>query len=215
MFMSEHAATLFDALPHLQGPKLDGRRASSLVIDAMNRYSEPWRHHHVVAHLSDVVGFLLENVEELENPRRTLWAGIDHDIVYVPQAIIPGANEELSAQLNEKRLISFLPAEEVESMGRFIRTTADHEWDGEDNDLAYLLDADLKMILGAPEEEFDRYDINISHEYAFVPPHDYVTARKRILRNFYDQDRLFITDVAHQQFEDQAKANLDRRLSQF
>lgn len=213
--MSETVTPLFDALPHLTGHGLDFTRANRLTLEAIDRYNEPWRRHHNIPHLNDVVGFLMDHLEVLEKPRRTLWAGVDHDIVYVPWVAAPGVNEELSAQLNRQRLAPFLPTEEVASMGSFIRKTADHEWDGADNDLAYLLDADLK-ILGAPEEEFDQYDNNIWEEFKdFVPKDVYDAGRKGILQGFYDQDRLFITDIAYKLYEDQAKANLERRLSQF
>ncbi len=214
--MAEQLQPLINAEPYLQGPDMSATRAGSLVLDAMERYSEPWRRHHVVDHMCDVIGFLLENVDELDNPRRTLWAAIDHDIVYVPEAsLAPGANERRSAQLNQQRLDGLLPTEEVDSSGAYIIATADHSWDGQDMDLAYLLDADLK-ILGAPEDEFDKFDDNIWEEYKEIVDLDtYNTNREGILRGFYDKKRLFITDAAHKQFEDQAKANLERRLSRF
>ena len=205
--------TLIDRLlPHLTSPELDEQKATELYMDAANRYNEPWRHYHTARHLAEVANYLLDTIDSLHNPRATLWAAVDHDIVYVPQAS-SGANEELSAQLSEQRLDGLLPEDEIATIGSYIRHTADHSWDSQDTDLALLLDADLK-ILGAEPSVFDEYDKNIGLEYSHFDPVQYKLGRAGVLQTFYDKDRLFLTDTAHTQFEAKAKENLKRKISE-
>jgi predicted metal-dependent HD superfamily phosphohydrolase len=193
-------------------PQLSEVVAQEFLIVIGERYSEPWRFYHTARHLGDVVGFLVENVAQLRNPRATLWAAFGHDEIYIPQAPV-GVNEELSAQLSEARYVRRLPKKEIRLVGSYIRSTANHARDGEDKDLAFFLDADLK-ILGAPAEEFDEYDANIRSEYSFVPTEVYKNARTHALKNFYDQNRLFVTDTAYELYELTAKSNLERKLDE-
>ena len=212
--------TILDhTVPHLAAPHLKPPTARHIAGSLAERYQEPWRRHHTVSHLGDVVGFLLENIADLKNPRATLWTAIGHDSIYIPQLEVgnSGLNEELSARVTETPLAGRLPNEpdeEARQVGSHIRASATHKWDGEDTDLAYFLDGDLK-ILGAVPDEFEAYDEHIREEFWFVEQTIYDAERKRILRGLYDRERLFITDVAHRLFEEQAKTNLENRLIRF
>jgi predicted metal-dependent HD superfamily phosphohydrolase len=199
------------AVSFLTGPRLSTATAERIVQSVVDRYSEPWRSYHTVRHLGDVIEFLVENVQLLRDPRITLWAALGHDEVYVPQAPA-GVNEELSARLSEARLQKVLPLRAA-LVGSYIRRTAGHDGAGDDTDLALLLDADLK-ILGAPETEFDEYDANIAKEFSFVPPEFYAPARAKILRSFCDQPRIYVTDIAFEQFEANARRNLERKIEE-
>lgn len=174
------------------------------------RYDEPWRHYHTNKHLDDVIDYLLDNRERLNNPRIALWAALGHDAIYFSQ-MPSGVNEELSAQLIEKLLQPYLPQQEVGEVGRYIRATANHDCDRSDLDLALFLDADMK-ILGASELEFDEYSENIAKEYKNYNPEEYRIGRLAVLRSFEAKDRLFISDVAHDQFEKKAKENIARSI---
>ncbi len=198
--------------PYLVSPRLTVAQLEHEVDDVVRRYSEPWRHYHVVTHMGDVVQFLVENASKLRHPRPTIWAGLEHDEIYVPQAP-SGVNEDLSAQAAEARATRFMSANDVARVIKGVQATTKHQWDGEDTDVAYLLDADLK-ILGAAPEVFDEYDHNIGLEYSFVPKEIYAPAREKVLRHFYGQDRLFVTDTGYEQFEEAAKANLERKLDE-
>jgi predicted metal-dependent HD superfamily phosphohydrolase len=199
------------AISFLIGPRLSTATTERIVQSVVDRYSEPWRAYHTVRHLGDVIEFLVENVRLLRDPRATLWAALGHDEVYVPQAPA-GVNEELSAQLSEARLQKALP-QQAALVGSYIRRTAGHDGAGDDPDLALLLDADLK-ILGAPEAEFDEYDASIAKEFSFVPPEFYAPARAKILRSFYEQPRIYVTAIAYEQFEENARRNLARKIEQ-
>jgi predicted metal-dependent HD superfamily phosphohydrolase len=196
--------------PYLLSAHVDWQIMNEQVDAIFDRYSEPWRHYHVPKHLGDMLTYLVENAVSLKHPRTTIWAALGHDEIYVPQAP-KGVNEELSAQLSEARLERYIPTEQIKKVGAYIRATATHEWDGEDTDLAFLLDADMK-ILGSSAADFDEYNANIAKEFSFVDTKSYYQGRTEVLKSFFFKPRLFITDTAYEEFELQAKANLERTL---
>ena len=71
-----------------------------------------------------------------------------------------------------------------------------------------MVDADLS-ILGAPPDEFDRYEGQIRREYAFVPEAEWRERRPRILRRFLDRPRIFETPE-FARLEAPARSNLSR-----
>lgn len=210
--MSQLAALMEQSGPYLVGPGFPEEAARRVAGEAVERYNEPWRFHHAFDHLADVTGYLVEVAEDLRSPRASLWTGIGHDAVMIPQ-LLGGVNEDLSAQWTVAKLEPYLSGRELELIDRYVRASASHSWDRKDSDLAHFLDADLK-ILGAPPEAFEAYDANIRREYSFVDLETYRQGRYAILNGFYRQKRLFITDTAHERFEDQAKANLERKLGE-
>jgi predicted metal-dependent HD superfamily phosphohydrolase len=76
-----------------------------------------------------------------------------------------------------------------------------------DRETAILLDADL-AILGAAPERYARYAGAIRQEYAWVPEAEYRVGRVRVLDRFLARPRIFWTDLAYQEGEQQARANL-------
>lgn len=208
--MSAEAALLEQCGDYLISPAMPEHVVQTYMGELVMRYSEPWRHHHTVPHLADVVGFLVDNADKLRDPATTIWSGLLHDGVYVPQAP-SGVNEALSADLSDARLEPYLPSTQVETANRYIKSTADHSPQRGDTDQAYLLDADLK-ILGAPAEEFEAFDANIRKEYSFYAIDVYNPGRAAVLESFLDRPRLYITDVAYEQFEAQARENLARKI---
>lgn len=211
------AATITESCePYLVGSDLPPGRARDLAGELIRRYDESWRRYHTARHLSDMVGFIIENVDALKNPRTVLWAALGHDSIYVP-ANTGGMNEAMSAQLAAGMLRPSLPSSEAAGVDGYIRATADHGWDGEDMDLAYFLDADMK-ILGAPRDEFDEYDANIFEEYRGVYDEiSYRAGRIQVLSGFLTRSKLsglFITDIAHERFEAQTRENLERKIDE-
>ena len=81
----------------------------------------------------------------------------------------------------------------------------------EDPDARYVVDVDLS-ILGAPPEEFDRYEAQIREEQWFMSDEEFRRHRAPILRAFLDRPRIFLTPE-FAPFEARARANLDRALA--
>lgn len=208
--MNSEVARFEPCFEYLVGPDFPEPAVVDFVSNMVARHQEPWRHYHVVDHPVDVTGFLVANVERLKNPRPTIITGIGHDAVYIPQAP-KYVNEERTAELLEYMLTPYLPVQEVEAIGSNTRASARHDHELGNTDLSLFLDGDLK-ILGAPEDEFEAYDTGIEKEYYTVDRATFLLARHRILRNIFFRDRIFVTDVAYEQFELPARVNLARKL---
>ena len=76
-------------------------------------------------------------------------------------------------------------------------------------DCALFLDMDLS-ILGAPAEDFDRYDQAIRQEYIAIPDDIFLPRRRDIMAGFLERPRLFLTETFHQSHGAPARENLRR-----
>ncbi len=183
---------------------MDGLRA---------RYGEPQRHYHTWAHIEALLGHYRRWVRYLNRPGPVLWALYWHDAVYDPQA---KDNEEQSAQLLLRDAAGHLSPQDMTFAAAIIRATATHTVPdalsaSDTEDLALFLDMDLS-ILGAPQPVYDRYEQDIRAEYAFVPEAAYRAGRGTILKDFLARPRLYFTDIAHTEWDAQARANLARAV---
>lgn len=173
-------------------------------------YSAPGRFYHNLDHVRavlDTVDGLADLARDVAAVRLAAWY---HDAVYDSRA---GDNEERSAALAAERCAGWgLPAPTVETVVRLIRATKTHQADPADVDGSILLDADL-AILGAGEDEYDRYAAAIRREYAWVPEDDYRRGRVRVLEGFLRRDRLFQLERMHQRLDAPARRNLRREIA--
>ncbi len=92
-----------------------------------------------------------------------------------------------------------------------IRATAKHEVIEDDTDSAIFLDADL-AILGSSEEDYDKYAAKIRQEYAWVPDDQYRAGRKTVLTNFLSRPKIYFTERAGKDLEEQSRKNIEREL---
>lgn len=123
-----------------------------------------------------------------------------HDAVYNPRR---GDNEEQSARL----ALEAYPDRDVE---RLILHTKSHAAPGRDDE-AWMGDIDL-AILGAPENEYDRYEAAIRSEYKWVPWFRYRRKRREILESFLERDPIYHTEWFRARREATARENLRRTL---
>ncbi|GEM_PF-1357275 len=206
-----------EAIVEKCGEYMTSSRLSRPVMERLmgglgDRYSEPWRRHHVVPHMGDVMQFIVENIDDVEEPRALLWAGAYHDSIYIPQIPSKGVNEELSGELSQRDLAPYLPNREIILVQEFIGGTVEH-LAKRNTDMAKLIDGDLK-ILGAPRPEFEEYDENIGLEYEFYRTEhaeSYRIERGKRLNAFLMQSigsRIFMTDAGYELYEAQAQKNL-------
>jgi predicted metal-dependent HD superfamily phosphohydrolase len=127
--------------------------------------------------------------------------------VYDPRA---ADNEEKSAAFARQTLqAGGVKAEVAALTAAFILATT-HATPPEDPDARYVVDVDLS-ILGAPPEEFDRYEAQIRAEHSFRPDAEFRERRTRLLRALLDRRRIFLTPE-FAAFEAPARANLARSL---
>ena len=185
----------------------------SLIDELKRRYGEPQRHYHTWDHIEASLGHYQTMVDRLNDPIATLWALYWHDAIYNPQA---GDNEDKSADLLQDMAPSGLPDASRLRADAIIRATKQHLIpDGlslaDRADMELFLDIDLS-ILATSDRVFDRYEKQIRHEYAFVPEPIYVQARNGILKGFLNRDRVYFSEVFHEQWEAPARANLIRSI---
>ncbi len=80
-----------------------------------------------------------------------------------------------------------------------------------ETDMAIMLDIDLS-ILGKPWKQYDEYRKNIRQEYVKVPWGIYAPKRAGILSNFLKRPQLFYFPFFFDQYEQQARTNLEREI---
>src|SRR5690606_8143755 len=121
--------------------------------DLANRYLEPHRHYHDLAHVAAVLRFASNVIAAAADPRPVRLALWYHDIVYDPRAT---DNEARSAVLAAVHLAALsVPSDLVTETVRLVELTATHRTGANDANGAVVLDADL-AILGARPERYDR-----------------------------------------------------------
>ena len=128
-----------------------------------------------------------------------------HDAVYNPQA---KDNELKSAELFEQYVTADLSDQTVIKIKQWILATQKHATTDE-LDLQFLLDIDLSILAASPAR-FVEYEQQIQKEYVWVEPELYAVKRKEVLQHFYQTQPLYQTEYFQQNFELQAKQNLNR-----
>ncbi|MEV2239014.1 metal-dependent phosphohydrolase [Micromonospora sp. NPDC049891] len=180
--------------------------------ELLERWREPHRHYHTVAHLVAVLDVIDRYASTAPRPDLVRLAAWCHDAVYDPRAS-GDRNERDSAALADALLTrSGLPAVEVAEVNRLVLLTAGHVVDPADGDGALLCDADL-AVLAAPPPEYDRYAAAIRQEYAHVPEPDYRTGRTRVLTALLALPTLYRIPTLAAHWTHPAHENLTRELT--
>lgn len=191
----------------------DNGPPEALISGLRSRYTEPHRHYHSWAHIEALLRHYHRWEAHLYRPVPVLWALYWHDAIYDPQA---KDNEEQSARLLEQDTASHLSAEDIAFAAAIVRATAGHALpaglrEADAADMSLFLDMDLS-ILGSPESVYDRYELDIRKEYAFVPAEAYRAGRGAFLKDFLKRPRLYFTELAHKEWDAPARANLARAI---
>jgi predicted metal-dependent HD superfamily phosphohydrolase len=194
----------WSALWRRLGGRSDPRPLHHEILSA---YTEPQRHYHTLEHLAHALELFDDarsHVRDADAAELALWL---HDLVYDPRA---RDNEARSAAYAARILDGGgVPSRLVERVAAFIMATR-HVSPPEDPDAQYVVDADLSILGGAPEE-FDRYERQVRQEYAFRTDAEWREGRTGILRAFLERPRIFLTRE-FVRFEGPARANLERSL---
>ncbi|MFZ4927531.1 hypothetical protein [Chryseobacterium sp. Mn2064] len=181
----------------------------SLWKEIETKYAEKGRHYHNLLHLSSMFTELEEVKDQIINFPAISFAVFYHDIIYDATS---KSNEEKSALTAEKRLKELgLATHEITLISEEILATKHHQ-KSDNGDINYLLDADLS-ILGKDWSIYSNYTQNIRKEYSIYPDLLYKPGRKKVLNHFLDRESIFKTDYFKEQYEEQAKKNIDAELS--
>ena len=184
--------------------------------DVANRYDEPHRHYHTLAHVYQMLQHLDEYPTLLNagEPRALELAVWLHDVIYdiFPPTGIP-SNENRSAEYAMLLPTQLdLPWETRFLAGRLIIATTDHLALPGDLVTATLLDADLS-ILGSDPETYQRYVTQVRTEYQDASETAWAAGRATVLRAFLARPSIFYSPLVANDLEAQARANLTAELS--
>lgn len=194
----------------LQSFSVESALGQEVFFDLVNAYSTIERSYHNLRHIHQV----LETIESLRSlsidfPAIQLAAWF-HDVIYNSTA---QDNEEKSAEYAESILILLkIQQSTIARVKNLILITRTHQAPFNDIDSHILLDADL-AILGSSELNYQAYSRAIRQEYCWLPDAEYVLGRKRILQNFLQRDRIYLTHQMFTTLEEKARRNLQAEVA--
>lgn len=185
-------------------------------------YAEPPRAYHDFGHVEEVLRWhaLVAGGPGWHQPVETGLAVLYHDAIHVAGR---GDNETRSAALACEQVARWLPPGTVDAgrVAELIELTARHGQFVPDDfgpgatadDTRHFLDCDM-AILGAPPEQFARYDQGIAEEYRkVVPAWLYRRKRRAFLRSLLQRERIFLSDYFHRLLDARARENLARAVA--
>ena len=173
-------------------------------------YSKKKRYYHTLKHLDNLIIELTDVKDNIEDWDTILFSVFYHDVVY---NVLKNNNEQESAELAANQLKSIdYPKERIALCKRQILSTKDHLI-SENNDTNFFIDADLS-ILGKFPEGYEEYILQIRREYSIYPDMIYKPGRRKVVQHFLGMDKIYKTKYFADKYEEQAKQNLLRELSQ-
>ncbi|MFF7281334.1 hypothetical protein [Streptomyces griseorubiginosus] len=175
----------------------------------LDRWQEPQRKYHTLAHLTAVLDHVDVLEEYADDPHLVRLAAWFHDAVYLPDR---SENEDRSARLAERALPEAgVPDDGTAEVARLVRLTTTHAPADDDRNGQVLCDADL-AILAAPPSGYAAYTAAVREEYGFVPTDAFRAGRSAVLRQLLDLPRLFRTPYGAREWEATARYNLTSEL---
>lgn len=173
-------------------------------------YSQDNRHYHNLIHIDDC----LEQLSTCGLPATradammlALWF---HDAVYCWRS---SNNEIESANWADK----FLADNDAgcalrQTVEGLILATRHFVPEPRTGDQLTIIDIDLS-ILGRDPERYQQYETAIRREYSQVPDMIFRRERKKVLQNFLERDRIFMTEQFHALYEERARINLAQAIA--
>lgn len=186
---------------------------SLLISDLWNRlhskYAEKHRTYHNLTHLKELFSYFDMYHDSLKYPDSICFSIFYHDVIY---SVIKKDNEERSADFAIDALSDFISDKDLlTKIHQQIIATKTHN--SEDIDTQFLLDFDL-AILGQSFEKYSEYSQLIRKEYKLIPDFMYKKGRAKVLKHFIEKPFIYKTPEFIEQFEQQAKSNLQQELKQ-
>ncbi|SDY31227.1 Predicted metal-dependent phosphohydrolase, HD superfamily [Amycolatopsis xylanica] len=188
--------------------------AEKAARDLENRYNEPHRRYHDLAHAHSVARHADRLARALSTEDRALitLAACAHDVIYDAK---PGDDERRSAEWARDWLTrAGLVARHVARVEELILTTLSHDAPAEDQGATALLDADL-ATLGASEDVYDQYARDVREEFKHVDDQAWTVGRAAVLEKLLAKDPLFRSPAARAEWDAAARANLTRELTRW
>lgn len=183
-------------------PDIDGEEVFRILVD---RYSEPQRSYHTLAHIHHCLGQLDGARHLAADPDGIELAIWFHDAVYDPAA---DDNERRSAELFDSLIGLHLSRERAAHVHGLIRDT-EHPNVPRDIDARLMVDIDLSSF-GLPWEEFMRDTRAIREELAHVPEQRFEEGKRGFLNELLSRSSIYLTPYFRERLEARARSNIER-----
>ncbi len=182
-------------------------KVESIYKNILDGYSESHRHYHTIDHVKACLCHLdsVENVANRRDVEIALWF---HDVIYDS---FKKDNEERSAVFAGSELTVLGESKQTIDSVKHLVILTKHPSNPKELHEKYLIDIDLS-ILGSNKDAYDRYEHWIRKEYSKVPSILYKRGRKKVLRSFLDQPKIYSTELFSKKYEANARKNLKNAL---
>jgi predicted metal-dependent HD superfamily phosphohydrolase len=185
------------------------------IDGARQAYDSDGRYHHDFGHVIEVTDFIVDHLDECQQPFVPLWAAVYHDKVMSFDKVPYGYNEQQSTVDAGQELIGILPQFHIGQVQAFVLATIDHSVGSAANpDLAVFLDADMS-VLAAPWPRYLDYADNIRKEYARYSNEEFKIGRTNVLEvllNKAKHDELFFSRFGKTALAAIAQSNMAAEL---
>jgi predicted metal-dependent HD superfamily phosphohydrolase len=179
-------------------------------------YQQTHRYYHDLSHIDACFTWFDQVQDTLDNPLAVALAIWFHDIIY---DVRRSDNEEKSAQYAVTALTKVAASTTlVQQVYELILLTQHPSKPSQrletlvtSHDQALFLDIDL-TILGQRDAIYANYEKAIRAEYQHVPLWLYKLGRKRLLKQFLAQPKIYYSDYFSEKFESQARVNIQSVL---
>ena len=227
--ISERLALRWQSLLQDNFSHLDTAQIQQAWLRLLLHYQEAPRYYHDLCHIDACFTWFDRVQEQFDNPLAVALAIWFHDIIYDVRrrdnevnsghyAITALTNfavpTQLVQQVYELILLTQHPSKPrhvLKGLSGTFLTNTNNELLSSINDQALFLDIDL-TILGQHSVIYANYEKAIRAEYQHVPLWLYKLGRKRLLKQFLRQSRIFYSDYFTEKFESQARVNIQSVL---
>lgn len=183
----------------------DTALADNLFADLCKHYAEPQRYYHHLAHIVSVWQLIQPYYPLLAHLSAVQWAVLYHDAIYDTTR---SDNEQQSGIYAQQHIARLGGGQWLQQrVYDLIVATQTHIAAPHDNDMQYLLDADL-AILGSSAEQYEQYYRAIRREYAWVADEIYRQGRQVVLTQLLNKQPIYYTDDFSKQYGLSAKRNI-------
>jgi len=192
-------------------------------------YQEAYRYYHDLTHIDACFMWFDRVKDQFDDPLAVAFAIWFHDIIYDVRRSdneVKSAHYAVTALTNLDSPIALVqkvyelvlltqhpskPRYVIKSISDSLFNRTHNEVLVSINDQALFLDIDL-TILGQNSATYTVYEDAIRNEYQHVPQWLYKLARKRLLKRFLRQPKIYYSDYFKEKFECQARVNIQSAL---
>ena len=181
--------------------------------EIFDKYSGKKRFYHNLSHINALLeqaDHYRSYINDLDVLQFAIWY---HDVIYNPGA---KDNELKSADFMETRLSSTaLEQHRIQKCKEMIIGSKTHlVADGDDdNDLKFFFDFDFIDFRAKLFLVYENYAHSIRKEFKIYPNFIYNKGRKQALTSFLNRERIYYTKVFYNNYEMQARINIEREIS--